>query len=79
MRSYNPIETVAEFNQTCKANREALVRVVEYLIDDLDSGWRNLSRRDSDIRKHQLKFLEDLVNEINNAAAGSITTTNVRG
>lgn len=79
MRSYNPIQNKTEFSQTCKSNLENTIRIIEYVIDDLDSGWRNLSRRESDIRKHQLKFLEDLVNEIQDAATGSITTTNVRG
>lgn len=77
MRTFNPIKDETEFKQTCKSNCENIIRVIEYVIDDLDSGWRNLSRRESDIRKHQLKFLEDLATQVQNAAAGSLKT-NVR-
>lgn len=77
MKTWNPIQNEAEFSACCKSSQENVIRIVEYVIDELDSGWRNLSRRDSDIRKHQLRFLEELVTRIQNAAVSNYTT-NVR-
>lgn len=75
MKHYNPITTEPEFEAVCKSNLDAFQRIVDYVIADLDSGWRNLSRRESDIRKHQLQFLEDLQTRVENAALGSINPT----
>lgn len=69
---FNPIETVDEFNSVCKSNIDALTRVINFTIEALDSDWRHLSRKETGIRKHQLEFLEDLLQSIQNAAQGTL-------
>lgn len=70
---YFPIENDQDFHDVCQRNREAINRVLNYVIQDLDRGWRDLSRRESDILRHKLKFLEELQETINSAASGPIT------
>lgn len=72
MKHYNPIQTEADFKAVCKSNLDNFLRIVDYVVSDLDSGWRHLSRREADIRKHQLQFLEDLQTKVENAAIGNL-------
>lgn len=70
---YNPIQSEDEFKAVSRANLDSFRRLIDYHIQELDSGWRNLSRRDSDIRKHQLEFLEELLTRVENAAQGTLS------
>lgn len=71
MRSFNPMNK-NEYHEFCKANLENLIRMVEYHMDELDSGWRNLSRAQTAVKKHQLQFWEDFSNSVETAAIGTL-------
>lgn len=75
MKDPFPIQNTEEFKNECKQYGSQASRLIEFVISELDTGWRNLSRRDAEIRKHQLRFLEELQERINSASRGNLGTS----